>query len=149
LFDENQNGEVFNKATALAAIKKAAHEYHDKRNEVRTSFYELFSIIYKQKKWNSAIFKEKTFLDDKIHSNLKNRKGYRPSKRTILAISVGAGLDIKTTEELLLSAGYTFDGSLEDDTYRFVLNEFEGYSIEEVNEVLAICNVPLLGTIQK
>jgi hypothetical protein len=108
LFDENaQNSEVFDKAKALAAVKKAAHKYHDERNEVRTSFHELFAIIYKQRKWNSAIFKEKTLLDDTIHSKLKNRKSYKPSKRTILAIAVGAGLDIKTTEELFLAAGYS------------------------------------------
>jgi hypothetical protein len=150
LFDESaQNNEIFDKAKALAAVKKAAHKYHEERNEVRVSFYKLFNIIYEQKKWNSSIFKERTLLDGKIHSLLKNREDYKPSKRTILAIAVGAGLDIKTTEELLHSAGYMFDGSLTDDTYRFVLTEFEGCSIDEVNDALAACNVPLLGTLQR
>jgi hypothetical protein len=150
LYDDTpQNHGVFDKARALNKVKDIVEQYHEDRGEIRLSFHEIFNRIYERKKWNSTIFKEKTLLDDKIHSRLRHDKDYRPSKRTILSIAVGASLDIHTTEEMLLSAGYAFESSLIDDTYRFVINEFSGCSIDEVNEVLESCGVTTLGTLQK
>jgi hypothetical protein len=146
LFDPDaRNNEIFDKAKALSAVETAVYDYHANRAVVRQSFHELFNVIYKKQKWNSAIFKERTLLDDAIHSRLVHKQDYKPSKRTVLTIAVGAGLDIKTADDLLVSAGYAFDGSLRDDTYCFVLMEFSGCPIDEVNEVLTKCGVPTLG----
>jgi hypothetical protein len=147
--DDAHNSKVFNMAKALEKVRDEAEKFHDEIKGFHTSFHLFFRNIYERRNWNSYIFKEKTLLDDKIHSLLRNRHDHKPSKRTVLAIAAGAGLDISTTEKLLAAAGYVFDGSLHDDIYKYVLIHFKGCPIIEINEALAGCGVRPLGTFSR
>ena len=74
-----------------------------------------------------------------------NQAGYRPSKNTVLAFSIGLRLSLEETESLLSTVGFTLSGSSKFDVIikYFIINK--RYDIFEINEALFKFDQELLG----
>lgn len=80
------------------------------------------------------------------------KKGTHPSKETITAVAISAGLHLNEIQELLKKAGYILSRSLPNDMV--VLHFLENHMnfsdslslVWQINLVLAELNLPMLGT---
>jgi len=108
--------------------------------------------ILLKRKWDSENFKERTGLDDMTFTRLTKKPDYKFSKRIIVNICIGLGLDFRMTERLLMLQGYSLSPEYdEDNAYSFLIEK--GYSdIEDCNHILAALKIPPklhLGTLSK
>jgi hypothetical protein len=113
------------------------------------TFWQRAFEIMEAKHWNSAVFCEKTLLDEKIYSRAKTNHNSNPDTRTIIAICVGLDLDISLTAELLFLAGHALCNSLEHQAYIFIITEYQGQTIHERNAFLKTFNLEPLGSKQR
>ena len=69
-----------------------------------------------------------------------------PKKRTILALAIGLGLDLRETELLLMKAGYSFSDTIKGDLIvaRFIRQGI--YDIDRINEALYDEGEQILGS---
>ncbi len=104
----------------------------------------LFRFVKAKNKSEVEVYKHAN-IDRKLFSKIRTGKDYVPSKRTILALAIGLELDLKETDILLESAGYTLSHSQKFDVIveYFIINK--KYDIYELNEVLFKYDQPLLG----
>ncbi len=104
----------------------------------------LFRFVKAKNKSEVEVYKHAN-IDRKLFSKIRTGKDYVPSKRTILALAIGLQLDLKETDILLESAGYTLSHSQKFDVIveYFIINK--KYDIYELNEVLFKYDQPLLG----
>jgi O-acetyl-ADP-ribose deacetylase (regulator of RNase III)/transcriptional regulator with XRE-family HTH domain len=86
-------------------------------------------------------------IDRKLFSKIRTGKGYTPSKRTILALSIALELTLDETADLLEKAGYALSHSQKMDVIVefFIVNG--KYDIYRINEVLFQYDQPLLGSV--
>lgn len=70
----------------------------------------------------------------------KIKKGFIPSKKTVIAMGIALGLESKTMDEFLYLAGYVLCLEMPDDKiYITVINETKGKGLKRINE----CNEKL------
>ena len=112
------------------------------------------NITFWQKLWqyirlrnmNSAVFAEKTLLDESYYRHAQRNDGKAlPEVRTVVAMCVGLGLDLPQSQELLRLAGRALNDSREHVAYGFVLSMLRGQSIYDCNTFLAEVGVRPLG----
>ncbi|WP_052144576.1 ImmA/IrrE family metallo-endopeptidase [Halalkalibacter okhensis] len=141
-----QNDAVFDKAEALRNLREEFDAKYEETKKYTKTFSEKVYEIIEMKKWNSAIFKDKTLLDDMAFSRIKNKKDKAPNLKTVITICVGLDLDLSMTNELLKLAGHSLTSSREHSAYSYIITAFSGCSIDERNEVLESLGVTPLGT---
>lgn len=105
----------------------------------------LLKLIDKKSKTDVEVYK-KANIDRRLFSKIRKGKGYNPSKKTILALSISLELSLIETNDLLNRAGYTLSHSKKFDVIieYFIINE--KYDIYEINDVLFKYNQALLGS---
>lgn len=105
----------------------------------------LFELIDSSGLTDVQVYKRAN-LDRRLFSKIKNLEGYRPSKNTVLALSLGLGLDLESSDRLLEEAGYAFSPSSRSDLIiqYFIINK--DHNIYRVNEALFNYGEKLLGS---
>lgn len=115
-----------------------------------TTLCEWLSDIFKMKKWNSAIFNDKTNLHENYFGRIKNNKSNNMQKETLMAICVGLGLRRPLVEEVFRKAGYFLH--LYNDPERVwlrIVECFPGISIDDFNGLCAATNIEILGSLER
>ncbi len=137
-----QNAELYN--TALAQIKsKFFCEFNRIQAMDETTSQKMWRYMELQN-WNTRIFQEKTLLNPIDYSRLKNNHKFDIKSYT--AMAVGLGLTISETENALQLSGLCYDEHNNTDfAYKFILTNFNGYSIDKCNEILIELNIQPLG----
>lgn len=115
-----------------------------KSTEVKPTFNELlFKYIDKTKLTDSQVYK-KAHVDRRTFSKIRNDKNYHPSKETIICLGFALQLSIEELERLLNSAYY----SLPENSYFNIAIKYcienKIYDLEQVNDILYACNLPIL-----
>lgn len=106
----------------------------------KKTFSDYLRELIHEKNLSEVEVYKKAHLDRRIFSKLRNEKDYKPSKRTILAISFGMGLKLEETEKLLKNGGYALsDGDKFDLIIKYFF-ENEIYDLFLINEVLDYYN---------
>lgn len=87
----------------------------------------------------------KANIDRKLFSKIRAGKGYVPSKRTALALTIALEASVEEANRLLRTAGYALSPSQKSDVIirYFLINR--RYDIFAINEVLFTYDLPLLG----
>lgn len=118
---------------------------HIEQSRVDTSFGRALMKILRHKKKDPVKVYKKARIDRKLFSKIRTQERYVPSKRTIIALSLGAELNYEETQALLSVAGLTlshyilFDvivefyiknGIYDIDSINISLNEYKQQVIE-------------------
>lgn len=107
----------------------------------------LFQYIDKKEASDVEIYK-KAGLDRKLFSKIRSNANYHPRKNTIISLALALELNIKETDKLLSSAGYSLSDS---DTFDLVIQfciEKKIHDLDDVNQALDYFSLkPLSGVI--
>ena len=87
----------------------------------------------------------KANIDRKLFSKIKNKKGYRPSKQTVLAFCIALELPLSDTEDLLMRAGYALSPADKGDVIVRFFIEKKQFDIDKINICLLDHDQRLLG----
>ena len=85
-------------------------------------------------------------VDRKLFNKIKNQKGYRPGKTTVLAFAVALCLPLEETDEMLRKAGFTLSHSSKGDLIVEYFIRRENWDIWEINAALFSFDQKLLGS---
>ncbi len=103
----------------------------------------LFALIDEKEMLDTEVYKRSN-IDRKTFSKLRS-PNYHPSKKTVLALTIGLRADLQQAERLLESAGYAFaPADLTDQIVKKCIVH-QIYNIGEVNEYLFIKGQKTLG----
>ena len=84
-------------------------------------------------------------ISRQLFNKILNKKGYLPSKTTILQLAIGLKLDVKKTKILLEKAGYALSKSSKMDMVIRYYIENKTYNVQFINIALDQYNLPLLS----
>lgn len=83
-------------------------------------------------------------IDFRHYSKIISDRNYKPKRDTVFALAIALRLDIKSTEQFLKYAGFTFNPSnLFDMTIKFFLDE-KIYDRVQIDVLMESLNLPLL-----
>ena len=111
-----------------------------------TSFSEeLFRYIDLKELRDTDVYK-RARIDRRQFSKIR-KVGYRPSKLTIIALTLALELDYSETIHLLSYAGYTLSIASSEPFDIIITKAIQSkiYDIDKINETLHRYNLPLLG----
>ncbi|GHU52853.1 hypothetical protein AGMMS49975_09540 [Clostridia bacterium] len=135
-YDGNANVSVIDNVAELQRRKAKFEAQFEDFKATSQSFSEIAIVYTQRKKWNSVKFKNMTLLDDSTYSKIVHKENKNWAIETIMAIAVGLGVTQETGLRMLAAAGHTFGISRTHRIYAFILSDFYGYPIDEVNEFL-------------
>lgn len=84
-------------------------------------------------------------ISRQLFNKIINKKGYLPSKTTILQLAIGLKLDVKETKILLEKAGYALSQSSKVDMVIRYYIENKTYNVQFINIALDQYHLPLLS----
>lgn len=93
-YDADKNTAVVMRAEELQKLKEEFESQYEERKEVAQTFWQRAYGIMQKRKWNTAIFCEKTQLNEMTYSRVKNNPPSNPDVRTVISICAGLDLDI-------------------------------------------------------
>lgn len=136
-------GEAITKADRAAAVPKGLDELISSLDE---PFAEtLLRLIDAKGKTDVEVYRLAN-LDRRLFSKIRTVEGYRPSKRTALALAIALELSLEETNDLLARAGFTLSPSQKFDVIIEYFIIHGRYDIFEINQVLFSYDQPLLGS---
>ncbi|NLA95330.1 MAG: macro domain-containing protein [Clostridiaceae bacterium] len=104
----------------------------------------LLDLIDARGKSDVEVYKAAN-LDRRHFSKIRGNPGYRPGKRTVLALAIALELSLEETRELLARAGYALSPAVLFDVIVEYFIAIDRTDIFEINEVLFAYDQPLLG----
>ena len=115
----------------------AAHGFIDfrgifERNEGET-FSEMLTRLIKESGEKTSVIYDRAQIDRKHFSKIKNRKDYRPSRDTAIALAMALKLDLETAKNFIASAGYSLSKSKRDLIITFFIQNkiFDTYLLND------------------
>ena len=122
---------------------KSLEEYLKERDK---SFSEmLFDFIDKSGMSDVECYKRAN-VDKRTFSKIKGKKGYRPSRQTIIAFAISLRLGLDDTQALLATMGFTLSRNSTFDNIILYFIHTGNYNIHEINEALFEFDQQLLGS---
>ena len=113
------------------------------RNHVE-SFSDMVNSLLRIKAKKAPEIYRAAGIDARHFSKIISNRDYKPTKGTVFALAIAFNLSIAGTENLLMSAGYTFDRSnLFDMSIRFFI-ERSCYDRKTIDCFMSEFNLPLL-----
>jgi len=112
-----------------------------------TSFREYLEELLKETGEKDSEVYKRASMSRQLFNKILNKKGYVPSKNTILQLAVGLKLDVKKTRTLLEKAGYALSRSSRTDMVVRYYIENRTYNITLINISLDQYGLPLLGNV--
>jgi len=95
----------------------------------------ILNYIDRAETKDSVIYR-KARIDRRHFSKIRSNPDYHPSKNTAIALALALGLNIKDTEGLIGSAGYSLsDSETFDLIIKFCINK-KIFNIDDVNQAL-------------
>jgi hypothetical protein len=111
---------------------------------LRAPFSEtLLKLIDEKGKTDVEVYK-RAHIDRKLFSKIRSIKGYVPSKRTVLALSLALELSLDETHELLECAGYSLSHSVLADVIVEYFIIHGRYDLFLINDVLYHYGQPVI-----
>ena len=104
----------------------------------------LFRYIDERGEKDADVYK-RAGIDRRHFSKIRSKTDYKPSKNTIISLSLALELTTIQAEELLSSAGFSLS---ESDTFDLVIQyclENKIYKMEDVNQALEYFSLKTLG----
>ena len=109
------------------------------------SFSEMLFYYIDKKGISDVECYRRAQVDRKIFSKIKCKKDYKPGKPTALAFAIALRLNLRETDNLLRTLGYSLSQSFEFDVIvRYCITR-EIYDIDIINLILLEHDAPLLG----
>ena len=112
-----------------------------------TGFREYLEELLKETGEKDSEVYKRASMSRQLFNKILNKKGYVPSKNTILQLAVGLKLDVKKTRTLLEKAGYALSRSSRTDMVVRYYIENRTYNITLINISLDQYGLPLLGNV--
>lgn len=113
-------------------------------SDFREHLMQLLQIRNESGEKDSDIY-HRASISRQLFNKIINKKGYMPSKPTILQLAIGLKLDINETKTLLEKAGYALSRSSKSDMIIRYFIENKTYNIQLINIALYDYNQPLLS----
>ena len=131
----------------LADFAVDDREELDKRLEqVDESFAETLLHLIDSRNMTDAECYKRANIDRRHFNKIKNTEGYRPTKLTVLALSVALRLSLPETDELLKKAGYALTHTSKTDIIVEYFIENGCYDVSDINMALFEHDLQLLGS---
>lgn len=109
------------------------------------SFSQALLKLIDSKKMSDVTAYKRSNIDRKLFSKIRSNKSYNPTKRTVLAFTVGLGLSMEEAQDLLARAGYAFSPCSKRDVIVMWFLQNRNYDINQVNAALFDYDQELLG----
>ena len=140
------SGQVLSDPKVLTLMKQRFEDDCRMRSAESVTFWQKLWQYIRLRNMNSAVFAEKTLLDESYFRHAEKNDGKAlPEVRTVVAMCIGLGLDLPQSQELLRLAGRALNDSREHIAYGYVLSMLRGQSIHECNTFLAEIGIRTLG----
>ena len=115
---------------------KTEYDLWDENMHTEPTFSVLLLKIISEKGISGKEFYKKARLGRKLFSTINNNVLYMPSKETAVMCCLGLELNMKETEELLKSAGYSLSLSIGWDRVIWFCIDYGIYDFDIVNCLL-------------
>lgn len=123
-------------AEAVAEVSQKKRQLSDVVGQVGMTFSQrLFAFIDEKGLTNAEVYK-RAGIDRKLFSKIQCDAGYRPSKKTALALCVALELNLDETKDLIARAGYALSPSSVFDLIIEFFIENEVYDFYTINNAL-------------
>lgn len=128
------------------ADKKIPSELAEQLQRIGESFTQMLLRLMEEQSITVKEFYHKAHIDRRHFYKIQHTDDYRPQKRTVLLCAIALKLDMKTTQDLLGTAGYAFsNSSVSDIIVQYCIRKGK-YDLFYINELLYYYNQELLGT---
>ncbi len=132
---------------ADASVSSICYDTAPPQFRLDAGFREILFRLIDQSGMTDVQCYKKANVDKRTFSKIKGQKDYRPSKQTVLAFAIALRLNIRQTQALLATVGFTLSRSILFDVIVRYFIENGIYDVFAINEVLFHYDQTLLGSI--